>query len=519
MNKFEEIENKNQGLKEKNQRLMEAASDLKKEKARIEKEHNERSLLFNHLPAGIALLWRGRIIEVNDTFLEYMGYRADEMINRNFLNFVRHDHLSEVRFIHNRWNAGRISRGHYDTWLVRENGESIFCSIEAKRIRFRGKASYLLNITRLEDRAEGEERRHSEIRKEAELKMTRVLHGLLTRRSDAMLEMLRFIRDSKDANRNDFKNITSRLRQEQEIIRKESWMLNIIANEKEEAQGKKLIEINRIIKEALTRTEGILKNGTVIIKSYLRATSYVNANPGELTEAICELISNLHSKISNQGEIHITTEEDQERIIIYFQDNAPVYRYESSPLSVPFVSPKTILTNELGMSFVKAVIQRHNGEIEYTQGRGEGNFYQITLPALKEEKKRKKIDLNRIRHARILIIKNADIAKELLIHMLIEKGCTVETVEGSVEGLLAIKKRRINVVVADIDGPGMSNSTFWKRCREINPKLITVGLMEIKSTEGQNLMIEQNPDLIIPKPYNIKEAVRNILELFMVMYE
>jgi hypothetical protein len=43
--------------------------------------------------------------------------------------------------------------------------------------------------------------------------------------------------------------------------------------------------------------------------------------------------------------------------------------------------------------------------------------------------------------------------------------------------------------------------------------------MEIKSTEGQNLMIEQNPDLIIPKPYNIKEAVRNILELFMVMYE
>jgi hypothetical protein len=75
------------------------------------------------------------------------------------------------------------------------------------------------------------------------------------------------------------------------------------------------------------------------------------------------------------------------------------------------------------------------------------------------------------------------------------------------------------VVVADIDGPGMSNSTFWKRCREINPKLITVGLMEIKSTEGQNLMIEQNPDLIIPKPYNIKEAVRNIIELFMVMYE
>ncbi|MBN1906580.1 MAG: PAS domain S-box protein [Deltaproteobacteria bacterium] len=519
MNKLEEIEKKNQGLKEKNQRLMEAASDLKKENARIAKEFHEKSLLFNDAPAGICLLWRGRIIEVNDTFLDYMGYRADEMINRNFLNFVRYDHLSEVRFMHNRWNAGKISRGHYDTWLVRENGESIFCSIESKRIRFRGKASYLLNITRLEERAEGQEKLHLKIRKEAEIKMTGVLHSLLIKRSDAVLEMLRFIRGSKDINRSDFKEIASRLRQEQEIIRKETWMLDVIAKEKEEVQEKKFIEINRIIKEALTRREGLLKKGSVTIKSYLRATSSVNGNPGELVEAICELISYLHAKVSNQGEIHITTEEDQERIIIYFQDNAPFSGDETAHVSGPFTPQKTILTDELGMSFVKAVILRHNGEIEYMPGRGEGNFYQITLPAFKEDKKRRKIDLNRIKHARILIIKNSDIAKELLIHMLIEKGCTVETVEGSMEGVLAIKKRRINMVVADMDGPGMNNSSFWKKCREINPKLITVGLMEMKNAAGHSHMIERNPDLIIPKPYNIKEAVRNILELFMVMYE
>jgi hypothetical protein len=74
--------------------------------------------------------------------------------------------------------------------------------------------------------------------------MAGVLHNLLTRRSEAILEMLRYIRDSKDTNRNDFKEIASRLRQEQETIRKESWMLDVIAKEKEEAQDKKLIEIN-----------------------------------------------------------------------------------------------------------------------------------------------------------------------------------------------------------------------------------------------------------------------------------
>jgi PAS domain S-box-containing protein len=270
MNRLEEIEKKNQGLKEKIQRLTKAASDLKRENARISKELHEKGLLINGLPAGICLLWRGRIIEVNDTFLDYMGYRADEMINRNFFDFIRHDHLSEARFIHNRWNAGKVSRGHYDTWLVGENGESIFCCIESKRIRYRGKASYLLNITRLEERAENQKKQHNEIRKEAELKMTGLLHKLLRKRADAMLEMLNLIRVSKDTNRTDFKEIAARLRQEQETIHKETWMLDLIAKEKEEVQEKKLIEINRIIKEAITKSEGMLKKGEASIKSYLR---------------------------------------------------------------------------------------------------------------------------------------------------------------------------------------------------------------------------------------------------------
>ncbi len=519
MNKLEEIEKKNQGLKEKNQRVMEAASGLKKENARIGKELYEKTLLFDDVPAGICLLWHGRIIEANDTFLDYMGYKSDEMINRNFLNFVRADHLSEVRFIHNKWNAGKISRGHYDTWLIRENGEYIYCSIESKRIRFRRKASYLLSITRLEERAENQEKLHREIRKEAELKMTGVLYNLLTKRSDALLEMLRFIRDSKDISRNDFKEIAARLRLEQEIIRKEIWMLDLIAREKEEVQEKKFIEINRIIKEALTITEDLIKKGDVSIKSYLRATSSVNGNSRELTEAICELISNSLSKISGPGEIHITTEEDQERIIIYLQDSGNPTQGETGAANGTFTSQKSILSHELGMSFVRAVILRHKGEIEYKPGRGEGNFYQITMPAFKEEKRRRKIDLNRIKQARILIIKDFDIAKELLVQMLLEKGCTVETVESSMEGVFAIKKRRMNMVVADMDVPGMNNSTFWKKCREINPKLITVGFMEMKNAGSYSRMIEHNPDLTIPKPYNIKEAVRNILELFMVMYE
>ncbi|NLA74757.1 MAG: PAS domain S-box protein [Deltaproteobacteria bacterium] len=518
MSRLEKIEKKNQGLREKNQRLTEASSALKKESSRIGKELNEKNLLFNEIPAGICLLWRGKIIEANNTFLDYMGYSADEIINRNYLDLVRHDCLSEIRFIHNRWNAGKTAQGHYDTWFVRESGESIFCSVESKRVRYRGRASYLLNITRLEERAETEERQHQEIRKEAENKMARVLYTLLNKRVAALAGMLSFMRDSKDINIPDFKKLAAKIRAEQKLIRKEIWMLEVIAKEKEEVSNKKYIEINRIINEAVAKSEGLIKKGDAGIKSHLRTTSSVNGNPRELSEAICELISCL-CPVPGTREIHITTEEDQERIIIYLQDNYALPQDETAAANAPLTRQKGIVSHELGMSFVRAVIMRHNGEIESMPGTGQGDFYQVTLPAFKESSIRRKIDLNRIRHARILIIKKSDIAKELLKQLLIEKGCTVETAGSTIAGIASIKKRKINMVIADMDDQGMNNRSFWRKCREINPELITVGFRDMKNAEEHSQMIGHNPDLTIPKPYNIKNAAKDILELFMVMHK
>ena len=191
MNNLEEIEKKNQQLKEKYQKEKETVSRLKKENALLKKELHDIHILFQNAPAGIVLIWHGRILEVNDTFLRYMGYKADEMINRNFLNFIHPDNLSEVRFIHNKWNLGKINKGQYDTRLITENDEAISCSIESKRIRYRGRASYLLVITRLEDREEKQKKEKYEIRNSKELKMTAGFTSLLNKRSEAIIDLLR----------------------------------------------------------------------------------------------------------------------------------------------------------------------------------------------------------------------------------------------------------------------------------------------------------------------------------------
>ena len=53
---------------------------------------------------------------------------------------------------------------------------------------------------------------------------------------------------------------------------------------------------------------------------------------------------------------------------------------------------------------------------------------------------------------------------------------------------------------------------------QINPKLITVALKNGSSIKDHEQSDEKAPDLIISKPFDIKNAVKKISELFMVEY-
>ncbi len=519
MNKLEEFEKKIQQLKKKYQKATETVSLLKKENTMLKKDIQEKNILLSKSPTGIVLIWRGRILEVNETFVGYMGYKAEEMINRNFLNFVHPDHLSEVRFIHNKWSAGKVSKGQYDTRLVTENDDEILCSIESRRIRYRGRASYILNITRLEDREEKQKRKRQEIRNSIELKMIGGLKSLLKKRSGAVPDLSKIPINTKELYGKSIYQAIEKLKAEQEDILLDISMLESIISEKEEYHDKNTRKINLIIDEAIDNISRSIDPDAINIKTYLRASSSINGSPGALTDALTQLLLNSLSNISGSGEIHITTEENAEKIYIYIQDNGlGIRENQIENLFEPFSDWESSLTHELGMRFVKAVVERHNGEIEYLPGSGQGNVFQITLPVFHEVRKRRKIDRNKLKKARILIIQADDIAKELLAHLLTEKGCRVDKTGSSIEGLAAIKKKKINMLIMDTEILRINTKAFWKKCRKINPALITVGLCNGTGTGEKGQPDETGPDLVISKPFDIKDAVNRISELFMVEY-
>jgi PAS domain-containing protein len=81
------LETRIKKLKAENKSLRETTSLIKGEILKLKRALRDRDRLFNSIPAGVMLMRNGKILETNELVLEQLGYRAEEVIGRDFLDF------------------------------------------------------------------------------------------------------------------------------------------------------------------------------------------------------------------------------------------------------------------------------------------------------------------------------------------------------------------------------------------------------------------------------------------------
>ena len=79
---------RNEKLQTENKSLKEKLTQLKNEINHLQKTVTNREGLFHSIPDGVVLLHRGKIIEINETALQQLGYGAEEVMGSDFLDFV-----------------------------------------------------------------------------------------------------------------------------------------------------------------------------------------------------------------------------------------------------------------------------------------------------------------------------------------------------------------------------------------------------------------------------------------------
>ncbi len=148
---------------------------------------------------------------------------------------------------------------------------------------------------------------------------------------------------------------------------------------------KESIDVNQLIQQAILDMNPIIeKNQAVIHTDFTRSPAFVMADKTYLLLAFINLIENA-IKYSANPVIDIKTFTDDQHCMISFKDNGPgIAREHHKKIFNRFYritkgNLHTVKGFGLGLSFVKKVIDEHNGKIKLISAPGKGTTFILTI--------------------------------------------------------------------------------------------------------------------------------------------
>ncbi len=521
MKNIENLEKKTARLKEQNNRLKEDLAALKKEKIFFETASRDRGFIFHAIPVGIMVIQQGKIMDVNETLLEMLDYKAEEITGRHFLSLIHATQKKSVREIHKKWDEGKMPFSQYEASLITREGSSLYCNVNAKRIRIKGRRNYILAFTLLEKRREIEYQNIKTGRNNAQVNMARGFGNRLHGFAESVLKGINKCREEGSPLNKGSDDILKGIEKEVHDVLSDARILDIIACMEEEYAKQVIFDLNRVINEAVAFMKMGLKEKfrekDLKISTYLRSTSRIKGNPDELKEAMSQLIANSIEAMPEGGEIYITAEEDNKFSYIYIQDSGLGMPEEiQDKVFEPFFSTRGMTGRGLGLSLSNAIIRRHGGDMEVSSREGQGAIFQIRLPFVKDQEIKTGKPVKEIfKNKRVLIIQDKDIVRGLLAHLLKDKGCMLNSVDNWFEGLAILKKKKFDMIIADIAALGIPEANFIKRCGRINSDMPVVMIREAEEGHNPGSVNRTDTGLDIARPIDINRLVDQSLRLLI----
>ncbi|MGB9720272.1 MAG: sensor histidine kinase [bacterium] len=166
-----------------------------------------------------------------------------------------------------------------------------------------------------------------------------------------------------------------------EIIQECSMMEGLIANLLEYARPAKLMKnefvLNELLEEAIRK---IICPEGIIIEREFNYQDKIYADYELLLSAMINLLKNGIEAISGKGKIRITTNSEEDSIVISVADTGQGISGDNlKNIFSPFYSNKESGTG-LGLAFVKKVVDLHDGKIIAKSVQGKGTEFIIRIP-------------------------------------------------------------------------------------------------------------------------------------------
>ena len=177
----------------------------------------------------------------------------------------------------------------------------------------------------------------------------------------------------------------------------------------------------------------------------------------------------------------------------------------------------------LGLPIVKKLVELFGSEIKVNSVEGEGSVFNFTVEFEKgaeaEEVKRLGVDAaeaaGKISN-KILIVDDNRINQLVTRRILEKKDFECLLASSGEEALEILKTNQLDIVLMDVNMPGMNGMETTKKIREFNSEIPVIALTAVEVGEMKDEILAAGMNDIINKPYNIPQffntIFRNLLQ-------
>lgn len=512
------------------------------EKKLIESEAKFK-LLFEKAPLPYQSLdINGIVLEVNKTWLEKLGYEKDEVVGRNFSEFLHPDwqpHFTEnfPKFK----SIGEILGVEFE--MCHKDGSYLMVRFDGRIGRdevggFMQTHCVFKDVTRevaLQKQVYAQE---TIIRQNQKLEAIGTLAGGIAHDFNNILAAVigytelcfEHIKPDSELSEN-LTQVLSASKRAKDLVKQ------ILTFSRQGDEEKKPVNVCALAKDAVKMLRSTTPTSIELSESIKESRVIINGNASQINQVLVNLLTNAVHAIEDNGKIELGISvvsfdvKNHGRLLdivpgeyakIFVTDNGRgISKEHLEAIFDPYFTTKPPEKGSgLGLAVVHGIVKAHKGYIDVVSDPGKKTTFDIYLP-LSELKERREIPESRTPVSagkeHILVVDDEPALGQIHQRNLERTGYTVSVFLSSTEALAAIENNpnQFDLLITDMTMPGMNGLQLAEAVKKICPGILVVLCTGYSDEINQDNWQTSVLDALFMKPienHKLAKAVRELLD-------
>jgi PAS domain S-box-containing protein len=467
-------------------------SSLSAEKLRKSEERFSKAFRGNPLAITISTEADGRYLDVNEAFLQGLGYKREDVIGRTCaeLNFWARpsQYLEMVRQLQ---ESGRVTE--FRTQYITSKGEIREADISAERIDLDGKPC-ILAITR---DITGTMRLEAQFRQAQKMEAVGRLAGGVAHDFNNILGVIIGYSDISLGLVTPEHSVTKYLEQIKKASNRAAALTRqLLAFSRQQVVFPKVLDLNEVVRNLITMLQRMVCEDITILFRPTVPLGSIKADLGQIEQVLMNLVVNAGDAMPSGGEIVIATghsELDEQYVsqhpgsraghhvvLVVSDTGCGIDAKIKSKIFDPFFTTKGIGQGTgLGLSTVYGIVKQGGGTIFVYTEPGKGTTFKVYFPRVAGTAEQQALaaspDETELPAGTesVLVVEDDELMRELTVRILQDAGYRVIEAKNAEAALEIVKAHEsgIDLLVTDVIMPGQSGVELLVQATLVYPNL------------------------------------------------